>query len=156
MPMEPKWTWRNIRHLIPLGLVFLGGTAGFLVLRGAMVPDGFGALGHFRAGAIGEVRMQPVAFAGQAACAECHPSEAETRNSGKHKTLACEGCHGPLARHAADPAAVQPPKPDTASLCVRCHERDGARPPSFPQVIAAEHSGGEACATCHKAHNPKP
>jgi hypothetical protein len=46
-------------------------------------------------------------------------------------------------------------RPDSKVLCARCHQALAARPASFPQVEAAEHSGGEACTTCHQAHSPK-
>ncbi len=153
---ESKLRWRDARHLILLGLVFLGGVIAFLVIRELLVPKGFGAQGHFRAGAIDDIRMRPVAFAGQGACADCHDSVVTTRNSGKHKGLACEGCHGPQARHAADPTAVKPERPRAPALCVRCHERQAGRPKDFPQVVSAEHSGGQVCTACHQPHNPKP
>ena len=35
--------------------------------------------------------------------------------------------------------------PDVANLCRRCHEKDAAKPPNFPQVATAEHSGGVLC-----------
>jgi cytochrome c553 len=68
--------------------------------------------------------------------------------------VACETCHGPLAKHADDPAANVPKLPSVATLCARCHEKDTAKPKSFPQVVTVEHSGGLACNECHKPHNP--
>jgi cytochrome c553 len=69
--------------------------------------------------------------------------------------VACETCHGPLAKHADDPSAVAPKLPAVAALCVRCHEKDTAKPKTFPQVVSTEHSGGMACNECHKPHNPQ-
>jgi len=71
--------------------------------------------------------------------------------------VACETCHGPLAKHAKadDPSAIKPALPTVATLCVRCHEKDTTKPKTFPQVVSAEHSGGMACNECHKPHNPK-
>ena len=45
-------------------------------------------------------------------------------------------------------------RPDSKVLCARCHAANVARPARFPQVEVAEHTGGEACTTCHAAHNP--
>jgi len=52
------------------------------------------------------------------------------------------------------PGALKPTLPDVANLCRRCHERDAARPATFPQVVTLEHSGGAVCTTCHVPHNP--
>lgn len=41
-----------------------------LVVRGAVVPPGFGKYGHYRAGALDLNRAKPVRFAGQAVCAD--------------------------------------------------------------------------------------
>jgi cytochrome c553 len=69
--------------------------------------------------------------------------------------VACETCHGPLAKHADDPGTNVPKLPTVATLCVRCHEKDTTKPKMFPQVVSIEHSSGMACNECHKPHNPK-
>src|ERR1035438_1311476 len=81
-------------------------------------------------------------------------AEGKVPASGKHAHVACEAGHGRLARHAEDPAANVPKLPTVATLCVRCHEKDTAKPKTFPQVVSVEHSGGMACNNCHKPHNP--
>jgi hypothetical protein len=78
----------------------------------------------------------------------------EAAKGGPHAAIRCEACHGPLAGHAADPAGKQAVRPDPRVLCARCHAANVARPARFPQVDVAEHAGGEACTTCHAAHNP--
>jgi formate-dependent nitrite reductase cytochrome c552 subunit len=85
----------------------------------------------------------------------CHDEEAKVRAAGKHAHVSCETCHGPLAKHAGDPAALKPVLPNVATLCVRCHEHDQAKPKTFPQVVSADHSNGMACNDCHKPHSPK-
>ena len=50
--------------------------------------------------------------------------------------------------------SVTPAKLDTAVLCVRCHAASAARPKTFPQVDAGEHSNGVPCETCHQPHSP--
>jgi cytochrome c553 len=146
---------RDSGHLIRPAVVLLAGLGLFMVIRGAVVPKGFGQYGHFRPGALAAIRQHPVAYAGQAACVLCHDEEGKVRASGKHAHVACETCHGPLAKHADDPGANVPKLPTVATLCVRCHERDTAKPKTFPQVVSIEHSSGMACNECHKPHNPK-
>jgi len=141
-------------HLVRPALVLLAGLGLFLLLRGAVIPKDFGKYGHFRPGALDLVRQHPIAYAGQDTCAACHDDQANVRKAGKHAHVACEACHGPLAKHADDPTANVPKLPDVANLCRTCHEQDAAKPKGFPQVVTAEHSGGMACNSCHKPHNP--
>jgi len=146
---------KEARHLIRLALVFLAGSAAFLLIRQAVVPAGFGVYGHYRAGALEENRLRPAAFAGQSACTGCHEEQVTMRAQGGHRGVACEACQGPLARHVADPLSLKPPRPDSTALCRRCHEADPAKPKNFPQVATEDHSGGEACSSCHQPHRPK-
>jgi len=141
-------------HLLRVVLVFVLGASAFLVLRAALVPRSFGEYGHYRGNAINEIAAQPIAFAGHQTCETCHPDIATVKNAGKHAGVNCEACHGALAKHADSPVDVRPPTLDTAVLCVRCHQANGARPKSFPQVNADEHSAGLPCGTCHQPHSP--
>jgi hypothetical protein len=145
---------RDSGHLIRPAIVLLAGLGLFMVIRSAVVPKGFGQYGHYRAGALDLIRQKPVAYAGQQECVLCHDAEAATRAAGKHAHVACEACHGALAKHAGDPSAMVPKLPDVANLCRRCHEKDAAKPKWFPQVVTAEHSGGMSCKDCHQPHNP--
>jgi hypothetical protein len=145
---------RDWAHLIRPALVLVAGMALFLVVRAAVVPQGFGKYGHYRPGALELVRQRPIGYAGQDTCVMCHDDEAKARAAGKHAGVHCEACHGPLAQHAEDPSAHVPQLPDVANLCRRCHEKDAAKPAGFPQVVTAEHSGGALCNTCHQPHNP--
>ena len=142
-------------HLIRPALVILAALAVFVVVRQAVIPKAFGQYGHYRPGALDTIKQRPISYAGQQQCVMCHDDQAKVRAEGKHARVACEGCHGPLAKHAEDPGALIPKLPDVAVLCVRCHEKDSAKPHGFPQVASAEHSGGMLCNTCHKPHNPK-
>jgi len=141
-------------HLVRPAVVLLAALAIFLAVRSAIIPKAFGQYGHYRPGALALVRSHPVAFAGQDTCVMCHDEQATARAAGKHAHVACEACHGPLAQHADDPTVHVPKLPDVADLCRRCHEKDAAKPASFPQVATAEHSGGMACNSCHQPHNP--
>lgn len=145
---------RDWAHLIRPALVLLAGLALFLAVRAAVVPKGFGKYGHYRPGALDLIRQRPISYAGQDTCVMCHDDEAKTKASGKHSGVHCEACHGALADHANDPSAHVPKLPDVATLCRRCHEKDAAKPASFPQVVTAEHSGGQLCNTCHQPHSP--
>lgn len=147
--------FKDTGHLIRLAAVMALALVAFVVLRAALVPRSFGEYGHYRGDAIAEIAARPIAFAGSQACEACHTDVAEQKKQGKHVVVACEACHGALAKHAEDPSSVQPVKLDTAILCVRCHESNSAKPKGFPQVNAAEHSGGLACNTCHQPHHPK-
>lgn len=141
-------------HLVRMAALFGVGIVAFLVLQAVLVPEGFGVYGHYRAGALEENRAHPAAFAGRAACVECHSDVADAAKGGRHEGVRCEACHGPLASHAAEPTEKKPVKPDPGALCARCHAANVARPARFPQVEPAEHAGKEACTGCHKPHHP--
>jgi len=144
-------------HLVVLVLAFAAGLLVFVALRYALVPAGFGSLGgHYRGPAVAEVAARPIAYAGQTSCLPCHDTEGKDRAGGKHKSVACEACHGALARHTEDPSAVKPALPVASKLCASCHEKDRAKPQWFPQVATEEHSGGADCKSCHMPHNPDP
>lgn len=145
---------KDAEHIVRLGAAVVLVLVVFLLLRAHFIPRSFGQYGHYRGDALAELSSKPIHFAGHKACAECHSDIAEAKQTGKHAGVNCEACHGPQAVHAADPGAEKPTLPDTRVLCVRCHEQRLARPKKFPQVVSAEHSGGEACKTCHVPHNP--
>jgi hypothetical protein len=151
-----KNVFRDAGHLLRPTLVLLAGIGIFLVIRSAVIPEAFGKYGHYRPGALDAIRALPVNYAGQSDCLVCHDSQAEARSKGKHARVTCEACHGPQSKHAADPGSVVPQKLDIANLCRLCHEKDSAKPPTFPQVITADHSQGISCDTCHQPHQPKP
>jgi len=143
----------HYEHLVRVAALVAAAVLAFILVRGFLVPDDFGTYGHYRTGALDDNRALPRVHAGRAACVECHSDVPEAAAGGAHAAIRCEGCHGPLARHAEDPA-VEPGRPDAAVLCARCHAANVARPAGFPQVDVEEHAAGEACLTCHTAHNP--
>ena len=125
-----------------------------MAIRAAVVPKDFGKYGHYRAGALEMIRARPISYAGHDQCVLCHDQEAKAHGGGKHANVACEACHGPLAKHADDPVANVPKLPEVANLCRRCHEKDAAKPRDFPQVDTAVHYQGTLCDGCHLPHNP--
>ncbi len=145
---------RDSGHLVRPAIVLLAAMGLFLVVRSAVIPKAFGQYGHYRPGALDAIRARPISFAGQDTCVACHDEQAKVRAAGKHAHVACEACHGPLAKHADDPTANVPKRPEVANLCRRCHEKDAAKPQGFPQVATVEHSAGMACNSCHQPHNP--
>lgn len=147
--------FKDYEHLVRLAGLFVGGLLVFGVARAALVPEGFGKYGHYRAGAIDDVRARPVHYAGQAACAECHADVVETRAAARHQALACETCHGALETHASDPGTLKPVRPDARPLCVRCHAAKTGKPRRYPSVDIKDHAGEENCVTCHTPHDPR-
>jgi hypothetical protein len=141
-------------HLVRLALVAAVLVVIFFAIRRAVVPVGFGKYGHYRAPSLDDIRARPISFAGHEACEACHDEVVKTKVAGKHAHVNCEACHGPAAKHADDPFNNQAVKPDPATLCVRCHEADAAKPKSFPQVVSREHYGGSGCGDCHNPHHP--
>jgi hypothetical protein len=141
-------------HLLRLAGVLAAGFVLFLVVRAVFVPKTFGQYGHYRGSALADIAARPVRFAGHQTCETCHADVLDKKKDGKHAHVNCEACHGPLAGHADDPTSVEPAKLDTAVLCARCHQENAAKPKSFPQVAASEHSGGMPCDTCHQPHSP--
>ena len=145
---------RQREHLLRVAGIFVAGLLLFAVVRGFLVPADFGLYGHYRAGALGDVRSRAPSFAGRQACAACHTDTAEALAKGKHAGVGCETCHGPLARHAEDPEKQTPAKLDPRKLCLSCHVASVAKPKQFPQIDPADHGEGAACASCHVPHHP--
>ena len=144
------------RHLIRLGGLLLAAGLAFAFIRPYFIPATFGDLGHYRAAAVGEAAARPLVFGDGATCAVCHSEIEEARVSARsrHAAIACQSCHGPLARHIDAPDQVKPVLPEVVALCTRCHAAMAGRPARVPQVIPDEHSGGERCTTCHSPHTP--
>jgi hypothetical protein len=146
---------KDSEHLIRVAAVFLGGIVLFAIVRGFFVPATFGLYGHYRAAAVADVAALPVVHAGHEQCEACHGDVADLKKTGRHAGVNCEACHGPQGKHAGDPGSVKPPLPDPATLCVRCHEANPAKPHNFPQIVSQDHFTGVVCNTCHVPHNPR-
>jgi hypothetical protein len=173
--------FRHARHVVRVGAVLAVGLVVFLVARSALIPPDFGVLGYYRAGALDDVRAQPIAHAGRAACMECHdgtydPPEPEDVvpagkavlttpldpvKDNKHFKLNCEACHGPLQKHVADEdKEMAVPKVASDALCLGCHRTLVGRPKTQPQVVPAVHTNDvgektDGCSGCHTPHWPK-
>ena len=146
--------FKDAGHLFRFAGLFVLAFLVFLVVRHYVVPKSFGEYGHYRGAAIGEIAALPIHYAGHETCETCHADVLDVKKAGKHAHVNCEACHGPLAKHADDPASMTPVLPDTAVLCARCHTASAAKPKGFPQVVPEDHSTGLPCNTCHKPHSP--
>ena len=146
--------FRDAGHLIRLAAVFAGLVVLFVIARAVLTPKDFGVYGHYRAGALGDIRAREISFAGRAACLDCHDEIDAVKKKGKHAGLGCEACHRALQKHVADPQAVVPDKPNGATLCLVCHLKNVAKPKDFPQIDPKEHAGTDPCLQCHKPHSP--
>ena len=146
---------KDKEHLVRMAAIFLVGLLLFLVVRAFLIPKGFYEYGHFRAGALADNAARPLGFAGREACESCHPDVAEARKGSRHDAIACEACHGALAKHADDPGSFKPTLPDAKKICLVCHQQDVTKPKTFNQVNPQEHMGSEPCIACHKPHHPE-
>ena len=134
--------------------IFALGITLFFIFRAVMVPEDFGLLGHYRAGALADNMLKPIRYAGEAACVDCHSAVREKRMTARHAGVHCEACHGPLANHAAD-VSVAPARPPGRATCLKCHAARPSKPAGFPQVIPEDHAPEGDCIVCHVAHAPK-
>jgi hypothetical protein len=149
--------WKIPDQVLRLGLLFLVVVAAMIVVRGRLVPETFGDLGHYRAAAVDEVASQQVRYAGWQTCVECHDSEGEVKNASYHRTLACEVCHGPGYVHSQDPDVGQLLMPrQRGEGCLYCHAYLASRPTGFPQIIETRHNPAKPCISCHDPHDPTP
>lgn len=161
--------FRHSQHVLRAGVVLLFGFVAFLALRWLALPSDFGVYGFYRAGALDDVKAHPIAYAGRAACEQCHggtydlpgagtgavPPEADPVKDNRHFAIRCEACHGPLASHVGDPSLpVDAVGGD--QLCLGCHAQLAGRPSTQPQIVAADHSGTDPCVSCHRPHRPRP
>ena len=174
--------FRHARHVVRAGAVLGVGLVAFVVARSALIPSDFGVLGYYRAGALDDVRAQPIAHAGRTACMECHdgtsdPPEPEDvvpagkavlttplnpAKDNKHFTLNCEACGGLLQKHVVDEdKEMAVPKVASDALCLGCHRMLVGRPQdpaagAYPRCIRTT-SGmkTDGCVGCHQPHWPK-
>ncbi|MBU1100885.1 MAG: hypothetical protein KKA84_10835 [Bacteroidetes bacterium] len=128
----------------------------FVIVRAELVPDDFGELGHYRKGAVDEIASLELKYAGQETCEMCHDDILETKSNGYHRSVNCEVCHGPSAKHSEAPDEFLPSAPRKRDFCPVCHEYLPSRPTGFPQIVSASHNPVKPCITCHEPHNPVP
>ena len=144
---------QQVKRLV---VIFALMIASLVLARIFLVPPTFGKLGHYRSAAIDSVLTQPIHYAGQQVCVDCHDDIVEIKEESRHATVACEVCHGPVAEHADDPDTQLPPAPRERSYCPLCHGYNPSRPTGFPQIDPITHNPVKACISCHDPHQPVP
>ena len=142
-------------QIVRLVLLTIAIVGSYLVARYFLTPPSFGQYGWYRGQALEELASRDRVFAGKSACEECHSEAVSKLAKAEHKTLACEGCHGPCQAHADKPDVTEfnPPKLGY-SVCLRCHEANPSRPKWHKQIIIKTHYTGQKCTECHVPHQP--
>lgn len=155
---EANYTYKDVRHIVRLAIILVGGFSLSIALRYAAVPKSYYEKGRYRAAAPEKIASSNSRFAGMEACVECHEDKRDALLKSKHHTLHCETCHWASADHAADPDIEPRRKVKSAGMrefCATCHARQTGKPAWFPQIDLAEHNPGESCAECHNPHSPE-
>lgn len=140
-------------QVLRLFLLAVGIVAVYSVARYILTPPSFRQYGWYRGEALTELQERDRVFAGKSACEECHSDEVQKLAKHEHKTLACEGCHGPGQAHCNDPKKENIDKSSFAA-CLRCHEANPSRPKWHKQIVVKEHYTGSKCTECHVPHSP--
>ncbi|MBI4459351.1 MAG: hypothetical protein HY648_04755 [Acidobacteria bacterium] len=139
-----------------LAVVFLVLAGALIAARRYLIPETFGESGHFRAAAIRANTSRPLAYAGSDECAACHSDVVDRHDQARHKTVACEVCHGAAASHVEAPLDYKPPAPRERGYCPLCHGYNSSRPTGFPQIDPVTHNPVQPCIACHDPHEPVP
>ncbi|MFQ5730530.1 MAG: hypothetical protein ACE5KM_01115 [Planctomycetaceae bacterium] len=152
---------RDARHLWIMLFLVAGGGAGFLWIRGQMVPETFGQQGPYRAAALDEIAAKPSVLPADAVCLKCHADVGKERAEALHKAVRCFHCHG-LGRDHVAQARKAAKSPDIAvapagkwdgnfltpidlyitkdkATCLVCHEARVGMPEKFKKIDVAAH-----------------
>lgn len=140
-------------QVLRLFLLAVGIVAFYLIARYILTPPSFREYGWYRGEALTELQERDRVFAGKKACDECHSDEVVKLSKHEHKTLACEGCHGPGQVHSNDPKKDNIDKSSFAA-CLRCHDATPGRPKWHKQIVLKDHYTGSKCTECHVPHSP--
>ena len=152
----------HARHVFRVLLVLFLVIVVVVLGRSFLVPKSFGLYGHYRYDNVPEqMAARTPLHGGAKACADCHDDRAKAIGAGRHASVSCEVCHGPLGRHVKDGDVVAKPAIDRSTkLCGYCHRKIDGRPPKFPQIAFEKHQdgaglGAKGCLECHDPHSPK-
>ena len=141
------------KHIVRLILVIAASGVVAWAAKTGLTADTFYEFGHYRGDSVIQVAALEPVHQTVRYCEPCHAARLAEWSAQSHKTVACEVCHGAALGH---PGKVRMQLPaDTPGLCGLCHEAMPGRPRTQPQVDIAEHSGGQACITCHNPHAPR-
>jgi len=155
--MVVEYKKHNARLLLVVVIIVVG----FFLVRAFLVPASFGKYGYYRGDNIEEQRNLPLVHLGSDFCKDCHETEYNDWQAGKHVTVNCEVCHGHWEIHNGRVKTMTAVKSD--DTCMICHQALTGRPEDFPQVVSLTHhikdkekpaEGAEACLSCHDSHKP--
>lgn len=150
-------TFKMPPQVVRIVLLAVGIVGSYLVARYFLTPPSFNEKGYgwYRKDALVDLATGDRVYAGMKACEECHADEYKKVLLGGHKTLSCEGCHGPGGAHAGNPDNGDVKMQVlNFSHCVRCHEANPSRPKWHKQIISKDHYAGSKCTECHVPHSP--
>ncbi len=150
-------------QIIRLLLLAIGIVLMYSVARAFLTPPSFRQYGFYRGEALDLLASRDAVFAGRKACEECHSDEVQKLAKFEHKSLSCEGCHGPGQAHSENPD-VKIAKSNYGA-CLRCHEANPSRPKWHKQIVSRSHytetksdakpgKSGSLCTECHVPHAP--
>ena len=148
---------RRLLHMPPqifrILLLVVGVVTAYLIARYFLTPASFGEYGWYRGEAMAELAARAPVYAGKKQCEECHSDIYQKLIKHEHKTLSCEGCHGPGQAHTDNPRKDNIDK-SGFSACLRCHEASPSRPKFQKQITLKSHYTGSKCTECHVPHSP--
>lgn len=153
----------SYRHLVRAAGLLIGALFIFFVVRAFLIPSSYGQYGNFRGDNLAEQAAILPNYGPPDACATCHADHVAKKEKGKHASVPCQTCHGPVGDHVQDDGMKPMIINKSFTLCVRCHQKLEARPQQFPQINIGEHlarnhlstDGNEAvCLSCHNPHRP--
>ncbi len=148
---------RRLLHMPPqifrILLLVVGVVTAYLIARYFLTPASFGEYGWYRGEALAELASRAPIYAGKKQCEECHSDIYQKLIKHEHKTLSCEGCHGPGQAHTDNPRKDNIDK-SGFSACLRCHEASPSRPKFQKQITIKSHYTGSKCTECHVPHSP--
>ena len=140
-------------QLLRIFLLVVGIVTSYMIARYFLTPSSFGEYGWYRGEALRELAARQPVYAGKKSCEECHSDVSQKLIKHEHKTLSCEGCHGPGEAHADNPTKDNIVKSSFAA-CLRCHEANPSRPKFLKQISEKTHYPGTKCTECHVPHMP--
>ena len=154
----------HARHVLRVVFALVVVLTVFIVGRSFAVPESYGLHGPYRYNNVAEQQKRLPRHGGAASCVGCHEGKTDTNEGHGHKSLSCEVCHGPLAKHVTGDKKIADAMVDKSyHVCERCHAEIAGRPAGFPQVELASHVGdvgekleGAVCLECHDSHAPRP
>jgi len=139
-------------QLLRICLLAVGVVAAYSIARYFLTPPSFRQYGWYRGEALGELAAREPIYGGKKSCEECHSDISLKLSKHEHKTLSCEGCHGPGKAHGDNPDVNM--EKLNYGLCLRCHEANPSRPKWHKQIVSKTHYTISKCTECHFSHMP--